>query len=91
MVANDDLPDGHTWHDREIKLDGKVTHLRHCNRCERDFARTADGPWTAVYVGIFELAPLTDEVNLRWLTERCPGRPLPEDRNEVRKQKDGFD
>jgi hypothetical protein len=92
MTANNGLPDGHTWHDREIKLKGKTVHHRHCNRCERDFATLAgEEQWTAVYVGIFELAPLTDEVNSRWLTEHCPGSLLPGDRNELRIRKIGGD
>lgn len=45
------------------------------------------GKWTAVYVGVFEFATLDEGINLRWRSEMCPGRRLPEERNESRVRK----
>jgi len=79
------LPDGHVWKRRELDFDGKAYLHHHCENCGRDFVKPKDVErWSAVYVGVFEFAPLEDGLNLRWLSEACPGRRLPEDRNEVR-------
>jgi hypothetical protein len=39
-----------------------------------------NGPgWQAVYVGVFKLELLTEQVSSRWLGEECPKRFLPDD------------
>ena len=79
------LPDGHTWSHREVHFKGRTYCHRHCQNCGRDFAMQKGAEeWTAVYVGIFDFAPLEQDVNFRWLSEPCPGHRMPEDRNENR-------
>ena len=82
------LSDGHAWSHRELDFQGRAYSHRHCQSCGRDFA-TEKGMehWTAVYVGTFDFTPLDEEVNLRWLSEPCPGHRMTEDRNENRCRK----
>jgi hypothetical protein len=84
------MPDGHQWSERKFEHNGKSYSHRQCKNCRRDFV--IGGVfirWTAVYVGVFEFAPLEDEVSFRWLAEPCPRRPLPHERNELRVRKLG--
>lgn len=87
--AKPDITDpgaGHVWVEREVDLDCVVYLHRQCQNCGRDFAmkKGSDEQWKAVHVGAFQIEPLEDSVNSRWLAELCPKRRLPEDRNETR-------
>jgi hypothetical protein len=74
---------GHKWTEqcpRTVKIDGKVVLHRRCASCGRDFARMEQqGDWKAVYVGVFRLEPLAQEIGDRWLAERCPEQRLVSD------------
>jgi hypothetical protein len=84
-MATNLSPDGHRWGERELKLQGNSFVHRHCLWCSRDFVmRRGSAQWDAVHVGIFAFSRLEDDVNHRWLSEPCPRRELPEDRNELR-------
>jgi len=77
---------GHEWTRQEVDLDGEVVFHRQCQNCSRDFVRRkGSDQWISVYVGIFDFKALEDHINLRWLAEPCPGKRLPEERNEARK------
>lgn len=90
IMANDRLPDGHDWSHREVRIEGKLFSHRHCKDCGRDFVMQSSlGQWTAVHVSIFGFATLADSINMRWLSQICPGHRLPEDRNEFRVPKSG--
>jgi hypothetical protein len=40
--------------------------------------------WRAVHVGVLSLDFLDDETTERWVSEDCPGRPLPGEQNSER-------
>jgi hypothetical protein len=89
-MANDRLPEGHDWSHREVRIEGKIFSHRHCKNCGRDFVmQPLVAQWSAVRVSLFGFATLDDGINLRWLSQVCPGHRLPEDRNEIRVPKAG--
>jgi hypothetical protein len=65
---------------RQILQDGRTLLHHHCNRCGRDFGFELDGSgWHAIYVGVFRVEVLVENVSRRWVTDMCPGRLLPSD------------
>jgi hypothetical protein len=65
---------------RQILQDGRTILHHRCNRCGRDFGFELDGSgWHAVYVGVFRVDLLVENVSRRWVTDVCPGRILPDD------------
>jgi len=83
-VAINKFSGGHKWVDRKIQVgDDSLVH-RHCKNCGRDYMLSPVGEWSAVHVGVFTLDPLDKSTNRRWLSEKCPGRQLPEEMNDLR-------
>jgi hypothetical protein len=81
------LPVGHVWSYREVQIKGKAYAHRQCRKCGRDFVMLpGSARWTAVHVGVFEFVPLEDDTNSRWMSQLCPGRPLPGERNAASKR-----
>jgi hypothetical protein len=82
-IRHTDLLDTHVWSDgsvRRFRQDAKTLTLRHCVRCGRDFAMGLDGEhWQAVYIGVFRVEPLHENVSERWLREGCPMSPIEDD------------
>ena len=73
---------GHNWTKqrlRMIRIDGTTVYHHGCVKCGRDFAKEPDGDWRAVYVGIFRLELLAQEITDRWMAERCPEQRLEAD------------
>lgn len=74
----------HQWSDvkhRQIDVEpGKSIIQFHCSRCMRDFVEdTSTGERRAVYVSVFRLRNLPDQISAQWLGEMCPCAPLPFD------------
>ena len=74
----------HEWFQprpRQLELEtGQSVLHRQCTRCGRNFLIDASsGDRHAVHVSIFSFHRLHDEVNERWLTQRCPGKRLSSD------------
>jgi hypothetical protein len=84
MEPNESLAT-HLWSGRGIaravQQDGRTVLHHRCVRCGRDFAQGLDGAygWQAAHVGLLRIELLAQSVNERWLSERCPGEPKPED------------
>ena len=79
-----DAWNSHQWSDvrhRQIDIEpGKSLLQFHCSRCMRDFVEdTSTGERHAVYVSVFRLRNLPDQISAHWLAEMCPGAPLPFD------------
>ena len=71
----------HQWttaQGRRIELNpGKPIIQHHCARCHRDFIEDpATGGRYAVYVSVFSIRKLQEQVSQRWLGEFCPGSPV---------------
>ena len=80
----------HSWLRRPIQINGRTFFHRQCLVCRRNFARLEDDPeWRAVHVGVLNLDFLDDETTQRWVSELCPGRPLPGEANRERIQLGG--
>jgi hypothetical protein len=72
----------HSWSaiPRKILHDGRTTAQHRCIRCGRDFGFELDGSgWHAVYIGVFRLEHLDEEITGRWLSEECPKEILAND------------
>ena len=74
----------HSWSKglppQQILQDGRTILHHRCNRCGRDFGFELDGSgWHAVYIGVFSVQVLDENVSRRWVTEECPGRILSDD------------
>jgi len=74
---------GHIWGNsrgRRITQDGQEILHRQCGVCGRDFALfQSRRSWEAVYVGIFRIEPLSNEVTIRWASQNCPMSRLESD------------
>jgi excisionase family DNA binding protein len=80
----------HRWLRRQVQIDGRTSFHRQCLVCRRDFARASDdAEWRAVHVGDLEFDLLNEETTRRWVSEDCPGRPLPGEENCRRIQPGG--
>jgi hypothetical protein len=78
----------HDWELRNLRLDEVLYSHRYCRRCGRSFVKTAaDTRWRAVHVGIFQFLPLEDEINDRWVNEKCPGTRMLQDALDRTRQK----
>ncbi len=71
----------HQWtttRGRSIELNpGQPTIQHHCSRCHRDFIEDPlTGGRYAVYVSVFTIRKLSEQVSTRWLREFCPGSPV---------------
>jgi len=71
----------HQWtttQGRCIELNpGKTIIQHHCSRCQRDFIEDPlTGGRYAVYVSVFSIRKLSEQVSTRWLREFCPGSPV---------------
>ena len=79
-----DAWNSHQWSSaqgRRVQVEpGKELLQHHCSRCRRDFVLD---PTTseryAVYVSVFRFRKLPDSITRQWLSELCPGAPLPYD------------
>jgi hypothetical protein len=72
----------HSWSaiPRKIFQDGRTIAHQRCIKCGRDFGFELDGSgWHAVYIGVFRVEHLDEEVSGRWLSETCPRQVLPAD------------
>ena len=79
-----DAWNSHKWSTakgRRIEIEpGKPLVPRRCSRCRRDFVEDpATGERYAVYVSVFSFRKLPDLITKQWLSELCPGAPLPYD------------
>jgi hypothetical protein len=75
----------HLWSEQKVSIKGRPFLHRRCQVCERDFARAlVDKTWQAVHVGFLSLDFLDDETTQRWVSEDCPGHPLPGEANSER-------
>jgi len=80
----------HRWMHRRVQIGGRTIFHRQCLVCRRDFARASDdAEWRAVHVGILEFDLMDEDTTRRWLSEDCPGRPLPGEQNSERIQPGG--
>jgi hypothetical protein len=80
----------HSWLRRQVQIDGRTFIHRRCLVCRRDFARPSDeGGWRAVHVGVLSFDFLDDEITQRWVSEICPGRPLPGEQDSKHVQPGG--
>ncbi len=71
---------------RAVQLDGQTHFHMHCERCQRDFVRQSEvAEWKAAHLGIFEFNLLDEATSQRWVSERCPGRPLAADAKDLRR------
>ena len=74
----------HSWaraKGRRIEIEpGKPLIQHRCSRCRREFVEDpTSGERYAVYVSVFSFRRLPDLITKRWLSELCPGAPLPYD------------
>jgi hypothetical protein len=73
----------HQWSSaqgRDVEIEpGKTVIQHHCSRCRRDFVEAPTGERYAVYVSVFRFRKLPDLITRQWLSELCPGAPLPYD------------
>jgi hypothetical protein len=75
----------HRWLRRQVQIGGRTFFHRQCLVCRRDFARASDdAEWRAVHVGVLAFDLLEEETTRRWVSEDCPGRPLPGEQNSER-------
>ena len=80
----------HLWSEQQVTIDHRTFFHRQCQICDRDFVRAVDeGEWRAVHVGGLRFAFLNEETTRRWVSEDCPGRPLPGEENHERLQPGG--
>ena len=80
----------HLWAEQQVSIRGRTFFHRQCQVCDRDFVRSLDdGEWRAVHVGALSLDFLDDETTQRWVSEDCPGRPLPGEANSERIKPEG--
>jgi hypothetical protein len=87
----------HTWASdtpHKILQDERTIAHQRCLSCGRDFGLELDGSgWHAVYVGVFvgvfRVERLVEEVNQRWLSEECPKRVPPADEIDRASRVDG--
>jgi hypothetical protein len=81
-MKNAIIPQSHEWSaiPRQIIQDGRTLAHQRCLRCARDFVFELEGScWYAVYVGVFRVERMEEQVNQRWLSEECPKQMLPAD------------
>ena len=85
-MAPNHLSNTHQWAKQEVSIKGRQFLHRRCQICERDFARALgeEEIWRAVHVGVLSFDFLDDEITQRWVSEDCPGRPLPGGANSER-------
>src|SRR5215472_6843726 len=84
------LSTSHLWAEQQVSIKGRTFFHRRCQICERDFARSlVEGEWRAVYIGVLSLDFLDEKITQRWMSEDCPGRPLPGEANSERIQPPG--
>jgi hypothetical protein len=81
---NRDVWNSHQWSNpqgRSVEIEpGKQLVQHHCMRCRRDFVEDPPtGERYAVYVSVFQFRKLPDLITRQWLSELCPGAPLPYD------------
>jgi hypothetical protein len=89
-LARFHLSTTHLWSEQQVSINGRTFFHRQCQICDRDFARSRDdGEWRAVHIGVLSLDFLDDKTTKRWVSEDCPGRPLPEEANSARIQPRG--
>jgi hypothetical protein len=79
-----DVFNSHKWSSaqgRRVEIDsGQPVIQHHCSRCRRDFIEDlSSGERYAVYVSAFRFRKLPDLITKQWLSELCPGAPLPYD------------
>jgi hypothetical protein len=79
-----DVWNSHKWSSakgRSVEIEpGKPLIQHHCSRCRRDFVEDPPtGERYAVYVSVFQFRKLPDLITRQWLSELCPGAPLPFD------------
>jgi hypothetical protein len=79
-----DAWNSHKWssaHGRRVQIEpGKELIQHHCSRCRRDFVEDPlTGERHAVYVSVFQFRKLPDPITRQWLSDLCPGAPLPYD------------
>ncbi|MBV8224818.1 MAG: hypothetical protein JO232_06485 [Verrucomicrobia bacterium] len=87
-MEQDHLSTTHLWFEQKVSIKGRPFLHRRCKVCERDFARAlVDRKWRAVHVGVLSLDFLDDATTQRWVSEDCPGRPLPGEANSERVQR----
>ena len=80
----------HLWSQRKVSVKGRPFFHRRCEICGRDLARALiERKWRAIHVGLLSLDFLDDETSQRWVSEDCPGRPLPGEANNERIQPRG--
>ena len=76
----------HKWlppEGRSLDINGKSITQHFCAACKRDFVEDASsGERYAVHALVLDFTRLADEVNARWLTDPCPGMPLPSDEQD---------
>jgi hypothetical protein len=76
-MAIGQFSDGHHWRQREVWAAGQPFVLRSCTICHRDLVkRVGTERWQAVHVRSIRFEFLDAETTERWLSEKCPGRPL---------------
>src|SRR5262249_32281210 len=84
-MAIDEFWDGHNWLQRVVRVRDQTFLHRRCTICHRDLATSVEtGRWQAVHVGIFQFDFLDAQTTERWISEECPGQPLPTEANELR-------
>jgi hypothetical protein len=89
-MSRDLVSNNHLWSEQKVSIKGRPFLHRRCQVCERDFARAVvEREWRAVHVGVLSLDFLDDETTQRWVSEDCPGRPLPGEQNCKRIQPGG--
>src|SRR5262245_29860240 len=77
----------HLWSEQQVTIDHRTFFHRQCQICDRDFVRALDeGEWRAVHVGGLRFDFLNEETCRRWVSENCPGHPLPGEGNHERVQ-----
>src|SRR5262245_19485861 len=77
-MARYHLSNTHLWSEQQVSIKGRTFFHRRCQICGRDFARALDeGEWRAVHVGLLVFDFLDEVTTQRWVSEDCPGRPLP--------------
>jgi hypothetical protein len=65
---------------------GSIFLYQHCITCGRDFVKRIDAAeWSAAHVGIFSFNLLDEFISRRWLCEKCPGKALAAELNDVRR------
>jgi hypothetical protein len=68
---------------RVLEIRGRDLRHHSCAACGRDFIEELDSGFRyAVHVGITGFDRLSDEVNFRWMTSKCPGQQLASDQGD---------